>query len=317
MSTPTTLAAPHALLVTTDPSVAAGLSFEQLRDFSWRSAEHGDLQEALRFCDEAIEIAQQSGDLDLLDLAYCNRSPVMLTLGRQKEIFSELRQILIRGRNLKNCFLAAYNLSRAYELDKSLQKGLFYARIARDRAQALGRRDWMASSHNQIANCLLAESYFATAEVEYQQALDLIPAEPSIRRAVYLVNFGCCKMMQGNLRDGFAHSFQALRWFRTCGAKGYEVWPHLDLCYAYIEVGRLDRARRHGQKALDLAERAADPTTSRLALFLLGETARAEGDHPLAFEYFSRLQQEHYPDSPQLAQLMVAVSMRQAINLRA
>lgn len=292
-------------------------SFEQLRDLGWRAAEHGDLQQALRFCDDAVDLALESNDQNLLDLAFCNRSSVLITLGRYREVTTELRQILIRGADAKNCFLAAYNLSRAHEQDKSFQKGLFYGRIARQKAKALRRAEWLASSYNQIANCLLAESYFEAAATDYRRALSQLGEEPSVRRTLILANLGYCKMMLGSWRDGMALSFQALRQFRRFRAEGFEVWPRLDLCYAYLESGRLRRARTHGERALEIAERTGDPTTVKNALYLLGEVERSEGETENAYGYFSRLQRRYYPDSPQLADLMARVSMRQSLNLRA
>ncbi len=293
------------------------LPFEQLRDLGWRAVEHGQLPEALRFCDRAVALARREEDRDLLDLAFCNRSAVVIALGRQQEVVPELREILVRSGATKNSFLAAYNLGRAYELDKSFQKGLFYGRIAQDHAQALGRSEWRASSSNLIANCLLAESYFAEAAAEYQRALARLPEVPSVRRALVLSNYGYCQMMMGHLRGGFELSFRALRWFRRFAAKGYEAWPHLDLCYAYLEKGRLDRALQHGKRALMLAEKTDDPTPTKNALYLLGEVEKASGDHEAAQGYFSRLQRAFYPESPRLAKWMAAVNIRQAINLRA
>jgi TolA-binding protein len=53
------------------------------------------------------------------------------------------------------------------------------------------------------------------------------------------------------------------------------------------------------------------------ALYLLGDAEREAGDLDSAYEYFYRLQQRFYPDSPQLVDMMVAVGMRKMVNLRA
>ena len=87
-----------------------------------------------------------------------------------------------------NCRIAAYNIARHYELAKNYKKALFYARIALERSEALGRRDWLASSHNLIGNTLLAESLIEQACAEYEQALELMPAEPTVAHAMILDN---------------------------------------------------------------------------------------------------------------------------------
>lgn len=300
-------------------AVPACPSFEQLRDRSREATEAGRFDEALRLLDRALEVAREEGDDDLVDLAICNRSSVLISLARQDEVKSPLREILMRNRDADNCFLAAYNLSRAQVRDKAYKKGLFYARIARDRALALDRPDWLCSSHNQIGNCLMDESYFEEAAVEYRRALALEPDERSPRHVLLTVNLGNCIMMLGDLERGMEYSFRALRRLRHLGSDHYEieVWARLDLTYAYLELGRPQRARRHGLRALELAEASGDPDRIKNSLFLLGETERVAGNGEVAHQHFRHLQRRFFPQSPQIVDLMVAVEMRQVVNLRA
>ncbi len=289
-------------------------SYEQLRDEGRHAIEAGHLAEALEIFEQALERAHEREDENLADLAVCNRSAALIWLGRQQEVMSPLRQILVRNRNARTCALAAYNLSRAHELNKEHKKGLFYGRIARDRAIAIG---WLvAESQNQIGNCLMHDSHFKQAAAEYRQALDLLSEEPTVLRALVAVNLGYCLMMQGDIRAGARLSFQSLRCFRRFGARLYEIWPHLDLCYAYLELGRIRRAREHGRLALAIAEENGETGRIKTALFLLGETERCAGDLEAAWEPLSRLQQDFYPESPQVVELMLAVGMRQVVNLR-
>ncbi len=296
-------------------STTSHRSYERLRDDARQAVEAGRLAEALGLLEQALERAVEREDENLVDLAVCNRSAVLISLGRLQEVLSPLRQILVRNRDARTCALAAYNLSRAHEYGKEYKKGLFYGRIARDRAMAIG---WLvAGSHNQIGNCLMHDSRFEQAAAEYRQALELLSEEPNVLRAMVLANLGYCQMMLGELRAGVSLSFKALRWFRRFGARLYEIWPHLDLCYAYLELGRLRRAREHGRRALAYAEQTGEVGRIKTALFLLGETERCAGDLEAAWEHISRLQESFYPDSPQVADLMLAVGMRQVVHLRA
>jgi tetratricopeptide (TPR) repeat protein len=292
-------------------------SFEELRDLGGRAADSGNLSGALGYLDEALELARSASDQRLVDLAICNRSAVLISLGRNQEPKADLRQILVSGTFPENSFLAAYQLSRAHARDKAFKKGLFYAQVARDRALGLGSDKWMIHSYNQLANCLLDESRFEEAMQEYRRALRLESAEPSIMRAVLLVNLGYCWMMQGRLEEGLPLTFQALRWFRRFGTRAYEIWAHLDLCYAYLELDRCRRAREHGCRALALAQETGDAQCLKNALYLLGETERTDSNLESAYDYFSRLQQQFYPDNPQLVEWMLLVETRQLVNLRA
>lgn len=292
-------------------------SFEELRDEGMRAMEQGRLEEALELCDSALAAARERGDQVLVDLAICNRSATLIALGREKEVMSELRQILVRSCEPRTCSIAAYDLSRAHELTKEYKKGLFYGRIARDRALAASRDDLLVGSYNLIGNCLMSDSFFAEAAEEYHKALELLPEERSVPRALVMVNLAYCLMMQDRIREGMRLSFQALRWFRSLGTRLYEAWPHLDLCYAYLDLGRLARARQHGGLALAVAEETGEAECLKNALFLLGETERSEGDLEAAHGFFCRLQQGFYPESPQVVDLMVQVGLRQVVNLRA
>lgn len=295
----------------------APASFEALRDRARRLADAGRLGEALADLDRALELAREAKSPELVDLAVCNRATVLLVMGRGREVMAPLREILVRSADVKNACLAAYHLSRAHELDKGFKKGLFYAQIARDRALQLGSVRLLASSYNQSGNCLLADSYFDRAAEEYEMALALLGEEPTVRQAAILTNLGYCRMMQDDLRGGMTLSFRAQRWFRRLGARAYFVWPHLDLCYAYLELDRVASARRHAERAHALAAATGDTAALKAALFLSGEVERAAGDGERAFGYFHQLQRRFYPGAPQTAELMVAVSMRRVVNLRA
>lgn len=297
--------------------VERDLSFDELRDRARRLADAGRLGEALADLDRAVELAKAAESPVLVDLAVCNRATVLLVMGRHREVMAPLREILVRSADVKNACLAAYHLSRAHELDKGFKKGLFYGQLARDKAIRLGSISRLAQSYNQIGNCLLADSYFERAAEEYEMALALLPDEPSARRAMLLANLGYSRMMLEDVRGGMELSFRALRWFRRLGARVYLVWPHLDLCYGYLELDRVSSARRHAEAAQALAVAAGDTAALKVALFLLGEVERAAGDGERAFEYFHQLQRRFYPEAPQTAALMGAVSMRRVVNLRA
>ena len=108
--------------------------YERLRSSAIAALEGGRLREARERLDEAWRWAAAEGDVDLADRATCNLAAVDLALGELERPLPELRRILIGNRSPENCFLAAYNMARALELRKEHKKGLFYARIAQDRA---------------------------------------------------------------------------------------------------------------------------------------------------------------------------------------
>jgi tetratricopeptide (TPR) repeat protein len=277
----------------------------------------GRLKEAESFFDQALTWAQEHGEPWQVDLGICNRAAMRIWLGHGETELSRLREILLRNANPQNCQLAAYNISRHYELAKNYKKSLFYARIALERAETLERRDWMASSQNQIGNILLAESFVEEACQRYDQALALMPEDHGVWRAGILDNLGYCRILQHRYSEGYQLLTESLRILRRQGSERYLVPPLLDLAFAHIETGRYDRAQRLAAKALRIADRTAQKDAYKNALYLLGEAANLSGDTEAAQDHFVRLQREFFPDASYLPSFLMTVDIRKMINLHA
>lgn len=278
------------------------------------------LPEALRVLEEAERLAEESGDRRGADRAYANRCAVMIAIDRglTAESLHRLREILMAGDDAVTSWLAAYNIARAYEFAKEHRKGLFYARIALDRARLLASADWVASSRNQIGNFLLAESRFDQACEEYEGALELLADEsPSLRRAKIFDNLGYAFVVVGRNREGLALLYRSLRILRGLGARREQIFPQLDLCFALLEIGRYRHALRHGAAALALAEEADEQDSIKHALFLLGEAAQQSGDAPSARASFERLQVSYFPGASYLPDVLLTVDVRKLVNLKA
>ncbi|HVF60663.1 MAG TPA: hypothetical protein VNJ70_12730 [Thermoanaerobaculia bacterium] len=290
---------------------------ERLSAEARRSLEAGRLDEAEAQFERLVAAARGQDDERSADRAYCYLAAIGIELGRGEQYVSELRQILMRSADDESCYRAAYNIARAYELKKENKKAAFYARIAHDRAEQVGRREWLASAKNLRANLLVTDSFFAEARGVYEEALHLAPELSPVWRALIQDNLGYCYAVEERYADSFRLLYRSLRSLRRHGAKRYEVFPLLSLCYAHLEVGRLRSAVKFGLAALQGGEAVGDVQTIKYALFLLGEAANLAGDHLLARRYFARLQEEHYPDAAYLPDFLLAIDVRKMINLRA
>lgn len=291
--------------------------FEELRDRGAQAVEAGHLEEAESLFQEALAWARTNGNQRQLDLAVCNLAAAATELGHGGGELPRLREILLRNADPVSCRIAAYNIARYYELTKSFKKALFYARIARDRSESVGRRDWLASSHNLIGNTLLAESFVEQACEEYEQALALMPEEPSAARAQILDNLGYCRVLQKRHSEGYRLLYESLRLLRHFHAELPEISTRLDLCFAHLETGRYRHARHQGTKALGLAEAMGEVGSIKNALYLLGEVESLCGRTDAARTYFTRLQRDFFPDAPYLSGFLMTVDVRQLINLHA
>jgi Tfp pilus assembly protein PilF len=291
--------------------------FEEIRHRGHEAIDAGRLEEAVGILQSAVDLAIERGDARLIDLTVCNRAVAVVELGGGDAEVPHLREILVRNGDAVSCRLAAYTIARHYELTKNYKKALFYARIALDRSRLIGRRDWLASSHNLIGNTLLAESFVAEAAAAYEQALDLMPYEPSPARGQVLDNLGYCRVLQRRAEEAYHLLYASLRLLRQFGARKHEISARLDLCFAHLETGRFRLAPRHGLAALTLAEAVGDPASVKNALYLLGEAANLAGDSDTAAGYFTRLHREFFPDAGYLPEFLLAVDVRRLVNLHA
>src|SRR5215210_431885 len=294
-----------------------GRTFEELRDLGEAAVQAGRLEEADGLFDQALSLAQEHGEPCQIDLGICNRAAVRIAMGRGESELSRLREILLRNAHPPNCQLAAYNISWHYDLVKNYKKSLFYARIALERAETLGRHDWIASTHNRIGNVLLAESFVDEACRQYEMALTLMPQDNSVWRARILDNLGYCRVLQRRYPEGYRLLFESLRVLRRFEAERYLVSTLLDLSFAHIETGHFPHAVRHAADALRIADRTEQPDSVKNALYLLGEAANLSGDTEAAQEHFARLQQDFFPDASYLPSFLMSVDIRKMINLHA
>lgn len=277
-------------------------------------------QKAIELFRRARELAESAGDDKAEDRAFVNECAVLIGLERSAGIpavdIQKLRKIVMSGDPV-NGRLAAYNIARAFEFQKEFRKGLFYARIALDRANVLERADWVASSRNQLGNLLLAQSRVEDACQEYRAALELLEDGPTRRRALILTNLGYSQAVLGRLREGAGLVYRSLRMLRSIGARRELVVPMLDLSYVLLELGRPSLAIKHGIRALALAEEIGESDSIRHAYFLLGEATQQAGDTAVAEEYFERLQQRFFPNYERLAEFLFTVDIRDLVNLKA
>lgn len=298
-------------------------SYAALRDAGNRAAQDGRIEEAVDLLGRAWQVASEGDDDVLIDRAFCNFAAVKIEHAPADELLPRLREILVRNNDAENCRLAAYHLARAYEEKAEYKKGLFYARIARERARSLASPEpgWVASSHNQIGNFLVAESHFAEAIEHYEAAREHYAADLETNatitwHAVVLDNLGYCHLMLGDLPKAFRFLYRSLRDLRRHGTEKWRMLVHLDLCLAHLEAGRHRYALNHGVRALHAAEGFGSEQQVKNALYLLGEAAHMLGDESTARSYFDRLQ-GHFPDTPFLTDFLLAIDVRQMINLKA
>lgn len=300
-----------------DSSDALAASYQDLRDRADRAFRDNDPHGAHHLASQALEVAKETGDRILVDRATCNRAAFAIILGAQPDVLVELRAVLNHHWDDTNSWLAAYNMCLFYEDRKEFKKGAFYARMAINFARRLERAEWQASSLNQLGNCLLGDSFFEPAQEAFETAIGLLPSDDARRRYIFLENLGYCAFFMGRKKKGLRLLYESLRGIRRTGTFEPLMVAHIDLSFGLLEEARYRYAIKHAMAALQIAEQHDYPEVKRNALYILGQASRLAGNSDRAAGFFHWLQEEFFPDSPEVAGFLHAVDVRPMLNLRA
>ncbi len=322
---PESVSAPEPEACVVDAVDATG-DFETLRDRAREFVAKGSYKEAAVVYQQAVDVATAAGGTDLADEALCGWGAAETELGNGADVMPELRRILLDSVVDHNRWLAAYTIARAHELEGQIKKALFYARLSRDISALVDRPGLAGGSNNLLGNLLVAEGNETDAATCYRTALRRANEAPPTWTAGAEGNLGYCLLVRATGGKSLSHArmrealrliYRSLRTFQREGAIQYTVLPHLDLCFAHLELKRLASAKRHGKRALDLATRYGDFAAIKSCLYLLGQAAMAEGDTEAARHIFGELEDRFYPGRTGLTDVLVALDLRQVVNLRA
>ncbi len=300
--------------------------FETLRRRGRELVAKGSYRQAAAVYRQAAQVATVGGQADLADEALCGWGAAETELGNGVEVMPELGRILLGSTVDHNYCLAAFTLARAHELEGHFKKALFYARLFRDRAEYVERDGLTGLAQNLLGNLLAAEGREPEAANCYRMALRYCKDAPPAWTAIAQVNLGYCLLanaFEGNrprparLREGLRLTYRCLRTLRREQAGPLLVWPHLNLCFAYLAMERLEGAERHGRRALALAEHHENRDVAKNCLYLLGQTAMLQRNTEAARQFFDELERRFYPERNGLAAMLMSLDLRQVVNLRA
>jgi tetratricopeptide (TPR) repeat protein len=280
--------------------------------------EKGEFSPALAAYDRALEAANATNDPAFADWMFVCRAAAAAELGPADKELVELKRILLRTRDEQTAFRAAYSTAWVYEQKKDRAKAMFYARLAQRHAAAIGDVHLVSSCENQLGDILAADSRFEEAAEAYRGALRRTEAEAplcSIARAQWTDNLGYCLLSLDRVPEGLALVHDALDTLEREDARGFTVYPLMDLCFGYLKSNRFAEARWFGEEGLGRVAAASDLPAEKNLLYLLGETCHLAGDDDAACGYFDRLA-SLYPAFKNLRAYLEVFDFRNVINLR-
>jgi tetratricopeptide (TPR) repeat protein len=284
---------------------------EELRRTALAKVRSGEVDEALRLYDAALACAEEEEERELITI---NKADAMIAVERSGPEVQALPTIVMRRRNLRHVYLAAYALVFKYRIEKELKRATFYAQLALQSAEEANETLWKIGALNELGSIYDADSKFESAIECGQRAVALIeklenPDEHCLAYGLAIENLGASKLLNNQFEEGIALVQKALPFIV---APMHVAEAYIDLCFGYLGLEDLDRAWHFGQAGLDLA---TEPRQIRNGHYLLGEVAYKMGDTQTAEFHFDKLA-SFYPDFRHLKTLLFAIDLRSMVNLK-
>lgn len=285
---------------------------EALRQSALGLVRNGEYEEALPVYDEALALA--ADDEEVRELLVVNKADALIALERTGPEVNELARVIMRRRNLRHVYLAAYALQFKYRLENDLQRALFYGNLALRTADEAAEQSWRRVVLLELGNVYELDSQIDTAIDCFEQVLGIgnesaDNRDKDLSHGYALENLGYCLLLQGKIEDGLAKVHQALACLADPIGRAEAL---IDLCYGYLEQGDFDKAVEFGRTGLACAK---DPRQIRNAHYLLGEACYKSGDADAADFHFSELSR-FYPNFRNLKNLLFAIDLRGMVNLK-
>lgn len=281
---------------------------EQLRQAALAHVRAGEYDEALATYDLAIEAASDDEARELITI---NKADAMIAIDRAGAEVQALPMIVMRRRNPRHVYLASYALVFKYRTENELKRAAFYGQLALQTAEEADEPVWTALALNELASIYDMDSKFADAIECGQRAVALLEklGDQGYRYALALENLGASKVLNDEFAEGVAIIERALP---LITAPSHRAEACIDLCFGYLGLENLDRARFFGEEGLEVA---TESRQVRNAHYLLGEVAYKCGDTELAEYHFDHLA-TFYPDFKHLKTLLYAIDLRSMVNLK-
>lgn len=271
---------------------------------------------------QALREARRLADRTLAGRARCNLATAQMLRGTKAAVEEDLSRILGSSRDAKTRQLAAYNLANFYNTIHRTRTSRFYASMSLETARRLRDGFSQGGSAYLLGLLELEEGRPRQSLDRLREALDVgFGASAPNERMLALSLLGYSLVLTGD-RRGAAQVLEASESplaesplggesspRRAAGLPLYEPILRLNLGFAYLELGEPERALANGRRALGaLDERGAEgPLHHKHALYLLGESHAQRGELREAREHFQELQRRHYPQLPDLTELLLTI----------
>jgi tetratricopeptide (TPR) repeat protein len=284
----------------------------------------GELERAHRLFQEARDLAEEceAEDPDALDKADVNLAMIRVQVRHDELAERGLREVLLRSVNDDVIRMAAHCLAKILSHRSEHEKALRFAHLSLAKAEALGDPKRLHAALALVGNVHGNRSYLDEALRYFEQAFVILeeheiddPAQHAFYWTAYKDSIGYTLTLTGRAEEGRLHLEEALEKARTFGITDLVAETSADLCFACLQIGRLEEARMAGDAALEIAVASGHQQLQRNCYYLLGECASRAGDTAASRDYFQRLSR-FYPQVPFLAEFLESYDISSMINLK-
>lgn len=294
------------------------------RDRAYEAMMRGELDRAQRDFEDALVMAHEvlDEDPDAVDKAQVNLA--MIRVQRHEDDLAErgLREVLLRSANDDVIRLAAHCLAKVLSHKNEHEKALRFARLSLEKARLSGDSLRIHSALSLLGAVYGNQSYLDEALDHYEQALSILeqnplkePAHHAFYWSAAMDWIGYTLVLSGRHEEGRIKLEQAYERARAFGITDTAAEIASDLCFACLQLGRLEQARMFGEASLEIAESQALEHLRRNGYYLMGETCSRMGDDEAADAYFKKLG-EFYPQLPFLSDFLRQYDISAMINLK-
>ena len=295
----------------------------EVRDRAYQSMMRGELDKAYRDFEDAVELAADvlAEDPDAVDKAQVNLA--MIRVQKHEDDLAErgLREVLMRSANDDVIRLAAHCLAKVLSHKNEHEKALRFARLSLEKARIIDDPLRTHSALSLLGAVYGNQSYCEESLDYYEQALAIleqnplpVPAHHAFYGASAMDWIGYTLVLSGRHEEGRIKLERAHERARAFGITDLVAEIGSDLCFACLQLGRLEQARMFGEAGLEIAESQSLAHLRRNCYYLLGETCSRQGDDAAAEEYFGKLG-EFYPQLPFLSDFLRQYDISAMINL--
>ncbi len=265
---------------------------EILRLLARTFVRQSDWTEAMRYAEEAVELARSRGDLAGEAAGLGIIISILQPQAKCEEAIGHFDRVLEISRELDDQDELAEALkamgvafSRNGEYDQAM--GLYEESMAI--AEERGNLSLQASCQSNIGNIHFFKGELDSALAHYRSSLEM--AEKINDKALasrQQLNMGLVQLMSGKYREGLKLLVNAAEEFRRTGDQGTYAMALVNMSQARLTLGEIDQAISDAQEALEIARKINHPLVETDALVQLGSSHFFLREIETAVDYFQQ-----------------------------